>query len=251
MGIKYEDTLTVGSAGAMTMEYPIAGLGSRSYAFIVDWHIRFILAVAWFLLFYFLKRLLLLGDTVESDSVVIRIIDYTGVIGSSLIYLLYHPVLEILMKGRTPGKRFAGIRIVTVDGSIPGIPALLVRNLFRLLDSFPFIYVVGIASCLLTPKQVRIGDMAAHTLLIHEETMQDKAIELMSKAADESSLSPAQIEVLHDLLQRWQQLDRESRIRVGQKLLTTAGRPVAPENSHSGLDRRVHEALLALSRGVT
>jgi len=248
MGIEYEDTLTVGSAGAMVMQYPIAGLGSRSYAFIIDIHIRFILAVAWWLLFYFI--ITLMGDNLTSNSTLAKSLLYTGSIGSSVIYFLYHPTLEILMKGRTPGKRFAGIRIVTLDGSVPGVPAILIRNVFRILDSLPLVYIVGIGACLLSRKQVRIGDLAAHTVLIHEEVMQDKAIEIMSQAATDSSLAPAQIEVLHDLLQRWKQLDRESRVRVGQKLLQTAGGIVISDNSMSKLDRKVHEALLTLSRGA-
>ncbi|MGW8246512.1 MAG: RDD family protein [Acidiferrobacterales bacterium] len=247
MGIEYEDNLTVGSAGAMVMQYPIAGLGSRAYAFIIDIHIRFILATAWWLLFYFIIKLM--GDSLTSNTVLGKSLLYTSMIGSSLIYFLYHPVLEIMMKGRTPGKRFAGIRIVTLDGSVPSIPAILVRNVFRILDSLPFIYIVGIGACLLTRKQVRIGDLAAHTVLVHEDVMQDKAIELMSQAANESSLAPAQIEVLHDLLQRWKQLNRESRIRVGQKLLQAAGTPVEPDNSASRLDKKVHDALQMLSRG--
>ena len=248
MGIEYEDTLKVGSAGAMVMQYPIAGLGSRSYAFIVDIHIRFILATAWWLLFYLIT--ILMGDSLTSSSTLAKSLLYTSIIGSSLIYFLYHPVLEIMMKGRTPGKRIAGIRIVTLDGSVPSIPAILVRNVFRILDSMPLVYVVGIGACLLTPKQVRIGDLAAHTVLIHEEVMQDKAIEIMSQAAIESTLAPSQIEVLHDLLQRWKQLDRDSRVRVGQKLLQAAGVEVVPETSISKLDRKVHTALLTLSKGA-
>lgn len=248
MGIEYEDSLTVGSAGAMVMHYPIAGLGSRSYAFIIDINIRVILATAWWLLFYFIAKLS--GVSLASSTVLGKILLYSTAIGTNLIYFLYHPILETVMKGRTPGKRFAGIRIVSLDGSVPGIQAILVRNLFRLLDSLPFIYLVGIGSCLLTRKQVRIGDMAAHTVLIHEEVMEDKAIELMSNAATDSSLSPAQIEVLNDLLQRWKQLDRDSRIRVGQKLLQAAGTPVETGGSNSALDQRVHQALLTLSEGT-
>lgn len=247
MGIQYEDNLTVGSAGAMVMEYPIAGLGSRSYAFIVDLHIRAILAFAWWLAFYFITKLT--GIEFSTSTSLGKLLVYTAFIGATVIYEFYHPVLEIVMKGRTPGKRFAGIRIVSLDGSVPSIQAILVRNLFRLLDSLPFIYVVGIGACLLTRKQVRIGDMAAHTVLVHEEVMQDKAIEIMSKAAGDSRLTPAQIEVLHDLLQRWKHLDRKSRIRVGQKLLQAAGTPVETDKALSKQDRKIREALVSLSRG--
>ena len=49
------------------------------------------------------------------------------------------------MRGRTPGKRMAGVRLVTREGDIPGAGALVLRNLFRLIDSFkafPLIYVL-------------------------------------------------------------------------------------------------------------
>jgi len=242
MGIQYEENLTVDSAGAMVMEYPIAGLGSRSYAFIIDLHIRALLATAWFLPFYYI-----LINGFDLNSIVGKVLGNIAMIGSIAIYTLYHPVLEILMKGRTPGKRIAGIRIVTLGGAVPAVSAILIRNLFRLLDSLPFIYLVGISSCLVTRKQVRVGDLAAHTVLIHEEIMQSKAIELMSQAARDSHLSPAQIEVLHDLLQRWKQLDRESRIRVGQKLLQSADLSIEPSDSKSVMDDRIHKALRKLS----
>ena len=34
-------------------------------------------------------------------------------------YFMYHIVLEITLRGRTPGKRMAGIQILTRDGSSP------------------------------------------------------------------------------------------------------------------------------------
>jgi uncharacterized RDD family membrane protein YckC len=251
MAIQYEDSLRISSAGGMRMEYPIAGLGSRTYAFTVDWHIRVILVLAWYFLVYLvgIGLSLVWGDSFKLSSASGKLVGYLVVLPSALIYLLYHPVLEFLMKGRTPGKRMAGVRLVTLDGAVPGLAPVIVRNLFRLLDTLPSFYLVGIGTCLLTPRQVRIGDIAARTVLIHEEVMQDRAIELMSHAAHQSGLSVAQVEVLHDLLGRWKQLEREKRIALGQRLLDAAGRPVAEQTSFSGLDARVHGALLDLAGG--
>jgi len=251
MAINYEETLHVTSAGAMQMEYPIAGIGSRAYAFTIDWHIRVILVLAWYFLLYLggLALSSLLGDSYKLSSASSRVIGYLLVLPSTAIYLLYHPVLEFTMKGRTPGKRMAGVRLVTQDGSTPGLAPIVVRNLFRLLDALPSFYLVGIGSCLLTGKQVRIGDIAARTVLIHEEVMKDKAIELMTDATQQSGLSVAQIEVLHDLLERWKQLQKENRIRLGRQLLEVAGKSIDESGSASKLDARVHGALLDLAKG--
>lgn len=249
MAINYEDTLQVNSAGAMQMQYPIAGLGSRAYAFTIDWHIRVVLVLAWYFLIYLggLGLSQILGDSYEIKSLNSRWIGYLLILPSTSIYLFYHPVLEFFMKGRTPGKRIAGIRIITSDGETPGLGPIAVRNLFRLLDSLPSFYLVGIGSCLLTGKQIRIGDIAARTVLVHEEVMQDKAIEQMSGAAHASGLTVAQVEILHDLLSRWKQLDKDNRIKLGQRLLEAAGKPVEESSSFSRLDERVHTGLLKLA----
>lgn len=249
MGIKYEDTLKVSSAGAMVIEYPIAGLGSRAYAYLIDWHMRIILILAWWILVYLFAKAtnLIEGEFFKLIFSSGEIIGYAIVLPSVLIYFLYNLILEVLMKGRTPGKRIAGIRIVSLDGTVPGLSAIIVRNIFRLIDFLPSLYLVGIATCFLTKNQVRIGDLAAHTLLIHEEVMEHKAIELMSAASHRSGLSVPQIEVLHDLLKRWKQLERGTRLRLGNKLLEAANKSL-PENE-SGSVKYVVAALRDLSRG--
>jgi len=53
-----EDRLVVQAADAVEVALPVAGIGSRSYAFLIDWHIRFLLALAWLLLIAVLLSLL-------------------------------------------------------------------------------------------------------------------------------------------------------------------------------------------------
>lgn len=251
MAIKYDETIKVHSAGAMEMEYSIAGLGSRTYAFTIDWHIRVVLVLAWLFLLYLagLAINLVDGDLYKTVSRSNKIISYLLILPSIAIYMFYHPVLEIMMKGRTPGKRMAGIRIITVDGEAPNVSAIIVRNLFRIVDSLPTMYLVGIGCCLFTTKQVRIGDLAAHTLLVHEEVMEDKAIEQMSMASHIPGLSAAQIEVMHDLLKRWKQLELDTRIRLGSRLLEAVNQTVEKGKSSSTHASNIHSALIGLSGG--
>jgi hypothetical protein len=134
------------------------------------------------------------------------------------LYFLYHPAVELAMRGRTPGKRRAGIRIVTRSGEPPGAGALLVRNVFRLIDSLPVMYGVGLTLMMLTRDSLRCGDMAAGTLLVYERSVTDN--DLLHAAAQRiGTLDTAGAEIAADLLQRWSSLVPEARIRLARQLL--------------------------------
>lgn len=140
---------------------PIAGLGGRSYAFLIDWHIRAIAGLAWYLAgAWALERDLIPKQT---DAV----FWWAAVAPALAIYLLYHSGFEILTGG-TPGKRLAGVRIVDRYGRTPPMGALVVRNVLRPIDSLVF-YAVGLTSVLLTRQAVRLGDLAAGTLLVYQD----------------------------------------------------------------------------------
>jgi uncharacterized RDD family membrane protein YckC len=146
-------------------ELPIAGPGGRAYAFVIDWHIRLLLAVAWWLI----VTLLVAGGDGFGEALVggsRQAIDFAA-LPAAFIYFFYHPVLEWWMEGQTPGKRMAGIRIVTRAGAPPSLAAILVRNALRLLDSLPALYCLGFMTTLLTQDHVRIGDLAAGTVLVY------------------------------------------------------------------------------------
>jgi uncharacterized RDD family membrane protein YckC len=67
--------------------------------------------------------------------------------------------------GATLGKRMAGIHVVGEDGERLTFEASLVRNLLRLVDCL-FFYLVGAIFALTSPNGQRLGDRAAHTLVV-------------------------------------------------------------------------------------
>ncbi len=163
-----------------------------------------------------------------------------------LLYFLYHPVLETAMKGRTPGKRAAGIRIVTVEGQTPDISALLIRNVFRLIDSLPLFYVVGLVCVLLSARQVRIGDMAAGTLLAYEKKLASSAFERFA-APGEGALDLSAMEVAQDLLARWNTLSPDRRSQIAAKLISGQGETLPVNVSKRAFDREMHKRLANLA----
>jgi uncharacterized membrane protein SpoIIM required for sporulation len=74
----------------------------------------------------------------------------------------------VLTSGSTPGKRLAALRVVARDGATASVGALLVRNVFRVIDSLPVVYGVGLVTSMLRDDHVRIGDLAAGTLLVYD-----------------------------------------------------------------------------------
>jgi uncharacterized RDD family membrane protein YckC len=207
--------LSIESDTGIEVSLPVAGPGARAYAFLIDWHARLILGVAWFVI----AAVLYNGRLSLTTSLTHDPLWFGAVVMPALaIYFLYHPVLEVAMHGRTPGKRSVGIRVVTRAGGPPGAGALLVRNVFRLIDSLPVAYGVGLTLMVLTKDSLRCGDMAAGTLLVYERPAADPAL-LQSAAQRVGVLDAAGAEIVADLLQRWTSLVPEARVRLARKLL--------------------------------
>src|ERR1700674_2373215 len=111
--------------------------------------------------------------------------------------------MEVAMHGRTPGKRMAGVMLVNRSGGTPGTAALLIRNVFRLIDSLPAFYVVGLISCFFTANRVRIGDMAAGTLLVVDDAAAGKSLSRLETLAAGSRLPLDALELVDQVLERW------------------------------------------------
>jgi uncharacterized RDD family membrane protein YckC len=212
--------LVVDSVTGVELTLPVAGPGARSYAFIVDWLIRAILFIAWYgvaALIY--NRRWSFSAPLNPDARWFVLV----VTPAAAMYFLYHFVLEVAMRGRTPGKRMVGIHIVTRDGNPPGVGALLTRNVFRLVDSLPLLYGVGLIATLVTRNHVRIGDMAAGTLLAYERS------DLQLPDLPRSSSRATDLETLNELLQRWYSLSVDSRQDLALALLSQHGITVLPD----------------------
>lgn len=176
----------------------------------IDWHIRLLLSAAWLLIAYYLFDIAL---TVKSAA------GFLSILPAAIIYFLYHPILELALRGSTPGKRMAGVRIVSRDGGPPGTSALLIRNIFRLIDSLPAAYMVGLICCFVTANRVRVGDMAAGTLLVLDNAAAEKALLRIEALASGSQLSLDALELVDQVLERWDSLESASRGQIARSLL--------------------------------
>jgi len=149
----------------VSLQFQLAGLGSRTAAFIID---QLILMTANILLF--IAALFLLtggldpGGLLGVDSVIMGV----AIIGIFVINYGYFIVLEYFSGGRTIGKRVIGIRAIQDNGHSLTLLSSFIRNFLRLIDSLPTGYFLGILMIFFHSKHKRIGDLVAGTIVIHE-----------------------------------------------------------------------------------
>jgi uncharacterized RDD family membrane protein YckC len=94
-------------------------------------------------------------------------IDRVAAVGlQTLLYLLYFLAFEGTY-GKTPGKHFLGLVVVTVRGNPCEYREAAIRTVLRLIDGIPgALYIVGLVAIYLTDERQRLGDMAADTVVV-------------------------------------------------------------------------------------
>jgi uncharacterized RDD family membrane protein YckC len=227
--------LELKTSTGIDIRLPLAGVGSRSYAFIIDWHIRVGICIIWTLASAGILFQFDWSKISENNQSLL----WTFLV-PSLVYTLYHPVVELAMRGNTPGKIKAGIACVDQDGNTPTSGAIVLRNIMRLIDSLPFMYTVGLIAMILTKQQVRIGDMVAGTRMIVNEGNNEEALTKLQTVRD-AKIEPQQAELVYDLLTRWKILQKEKRRDYASALLKQAS--VRPALDDKSLKRQLEELL--------
>ena len=148
---------------------PLADLGSRIVAGIVDYIIIGIVAGV-------LSMLVFLPASVVTGPGMMNVFEpawfaprWFGIMGIMavmwLLWLIYFTYFEGT-SGQTIGKKLSNIRVVKEDGSRCDFGSALVRNILRVVDHLPFLYILGIILIAATEKKQRLGDMLARTIVV-------------------------------------------------------------------------------------
>ena len=80
----------------------------------------------------------------------------------------YFTLFEAFWNGRTPGKRVARIRVIQQSGRPIGLFESMARNFIRYVDQIPLFYAVGVIAMFSTRQHQRLGDLAAGTLVVRD-----------------------------------------------------------------------------------
>jgi uncharacterized RDD family membrane protein YckC len=214
----YPQKLTIDTPEQITLEYEIAGPGSRFMALFVDLMIQTVAGIV------LMIAVLIAGVTLSSLFVAGT---WTIALLVVFIFLLqwgYFAAFEIFWKGQTPGKRQTGIRVINETGREASVYEAIARNLLRAVDSLPGVYAVGAIVMFISPQHKRIGDYVAGTIVIHDRKPEDDAIffnttsQEVEDGIDYSSLKPSDLQVIETFLQRRLDLEQEVRLRTSTRL---------------------------------
>jgi len=155
--VHLDNRIVVATPEAITLELVLAGLGSRFVARLIDSAIQLGIILA-----------LALGAYVVNGSAWDGYVAAGIVVLTFLVVLAYDIPFEVLANGRTPGKSALGIRVVGRDGGAVDFVSSAVRNLLRIIDFLPLLYLVGSVSIVATQHSQRLGDLAGGTLVTRD-----------------------------------------------------------------------------------
>jgi uncharacterized RDD family membrane protein YckC len=88
------------------------------------------------------------------------------ILANFIISVGYGICCEWFWRGQTLGKRLLRLRVVDEQGLRLQFSQVVVRNLLRIVDSFPLLYMAGGLACLISSRSQRLGDIAASTIVI-------------------------------------------------------------------------------------
>jgi len=157
------DQLSIETPELVEIDMPVAGIGSRFVAILVDYLLWFGSALVIIFVISLVDPSLAHFSRLGQKWAVAVFIFIPF-----LLYWGYFTLFEALWDGRTPGKRIAKIRVIQRSGRGIGFFESMTRNFLRIVDQFPFVYAVGVVSIFLTRDHQRLGDLAAGTLVVHE-----------------------------------------------------------------------------------
>jgi uncharacterized RDD family membrane protein YckC len=208
-----DEMLSIDTPENVAFGYTVAGIGSRFLAALVDTTLIVII------------ELIVVGASayaLNAAQLMSELGAWASAIFSLLAFLLfwgYYIFFEMLWNGQSPGKRWAGLRVIRTDGTPVTLAETVIRNLVRLVDFLPFGYGVGVVTMFVNDQSRRLGDLAAGSLVVHdggEISVQSIAarghiaIPVDLPALDPNlpieRLQPQDIQILEDFLSRRSEL---------------------------------------------
>jgi uncharacterized membrane protein SpoIIM required for sporulation/uncharacterized RDD family membrane protein YckC len=204
----------------VSVEFPLAGPGSRFGALLLDAFLMALTALALLLGLALARKLDLVSPQFALGLTLFAL---------AALFWGYFFVFELLRDGQTPGKRAFGIRVVLDGGHPLTAQAAAVRNLLRVVDLQPGVTcLLGGLSILVDGRGRRLGDLAAGTVVVRDLPIEfPEPVEVgLSSAPPE--LSDAAFRTLENFVERAPELPLDARRRLAGRLTRALGHRTDP-----------------------
>ncbi len=154
MSAEKTNTLTIRTPEGIEFSFLLAGPVTRFLAWSVDF--MAILAVNKLITVLFGVLGILSRDLATAASI----------LGYFVVSIGYGIALEWYWRGQTLGKRLLRLRVSDISGLQLQFSQVVIRNLLRVVDSLPILYLVGGLTCLVSRRAQRLGDIVANTIVV-------------------------------------------------------------------------------------
>ena len=132
------------------IHYPVASVGDRILAYLLDLIIRIAYGIG--------LTFLLIDLNVN--------ITWVWIVLLGVPILLYHLFFEIFMDGQSPGKRALTIKVMRLDGTPASVGDYILRWIFSFVDYYIFSGLIAVLTIIIGQRGQRLGDLAAGTTVI-------------------------------------------------------------------------------------
>ena len=150
-------TIEIQTTQNVNIEYPVASIGDRVVAALVDQ----LIMIGYFIAIIFLYIWIL--DSTDGSAFYYPVA-YFVVLFLPLFF--YHLLCETFLNGQSFGKKIMKMRVVKLDGNQAGIGNYFLRWIIAPVDIYFTYGSVGLITMLINGKGQRLGDLAANTTVV-------------------------------------------------------------------------------------
>jgi uncharacterized RDD family membrane protein YckC len=160
-----EETLIIETPERVSLHFALASIGNRFLACAVDHALQTLAIALLYIIFINIANSFSFSGMSGAPKWAIVLLIIIGF----FIWTSYFIVFEWLWNGQTPGKRWLKLRVIREDGRPITFLEALIRNLLRIVDMFwPPFYSVGLICVFISPRDQRVGDMVAGSVVVRE-----------------------------------------------------------------------------------
>ncbi len=220
--MRFFNQVTLSTPESVELEFTLAGIGNRALALIIDYLVLGTILCVILFTWGVLSTQLPQGFYNQLAPWIFAI----TLLGIFFIYVGYFVFFETFWQGQTVGKRFTKIRVIQDSGKPISILQATLRALLRPIDDA---FSLGAIFIVLNPKEKRIGDLVAGTIVVQEEhrrngdefVISEQAQAVANQLLEEaniSSLLPDDFAVIREYLKRRKNMEPSAKLELSRKL---------------------------------
>jgi uncharacterized RDD family membrane protein YckC len=209
--VSFDDRVAIATPEGVDVELTLAGIGSRFIAGVIDFIIQLVVIVSLWLI---------VRPAGGAGAAILSTVSFAMI-------FFYDVLFEVLGRGRTPGKRWTGLRVVRAGGRPITLARSSVRNILRLIDILPGFYAIGMTSIFITTQNQRLGDLAAgsHVVRIRhgdQRRIRESGLSEIDPGPaatwDVSAVSQDDVAAVRAFLERRFELRAQNRVEIAAEL---------------------------------